>query len=242
MNGSLATNAGLLESLSEASGSGGLAGLDVTVFVPFPFLAQAQSMLENSAIRWGAQNLSEWQAGAFTGEVSAAMLADFGCTSVIVGHSERRTLFGESDDLVAAKAHAAIEFGLVPVICLGETLAERERGETHAVVGRQLAAVIKRLGASGMSAAVLAYEPVWAIGTGRTATPEQVQEVHAALRVQVAAVDPACAASLRVLYGGSVKPSNAAELFALPDVDGGLVGGASLVPAEFLAICEAARV
>lgn len=242
MNGSLASNAGLMKSLSEAASSGSLDGADVTVFVPFPYLAQTQSMLESSVIRWGAQNLSAQLAGAFTGEVSAAMLAEFGCVSVIVGHSERRTLFGESDEVVAAKAHAAISCGLVPVICLGETLAERERGETNAVVCRQLAAVTERLGVAGMNSSVLAYEPVWAIGTGRTAAPEQVQEVHAVLRGQVAAMDPVCAASLRVLYGGSVKPSNAAELFALPDVDGGLVGGASLVSAEFLAICEAARV
>lgn len=241
MHGGLAANASLLDALSAHAKASGLNGVDVAVFVPFPYLAQAQGRLDGSSILWGAQNVSERASGAFTGEVSVSMLKDFACTHVIVGHSERRALFGESDSQVADKAAAAIEGGLVPVICLGETLEERESGKTAQVVGRQLAAVIDRLGTPGLKSSVLAYEPVWAIGTGKTATPAQAQEVHAALRAQVAALDPACAAGLKILYGGSVKASNAAELFALPDVDGGLVGGASLVPAEFLAICEAAR-
>lgn len=242
MNGGLASNAGLLDALAKPLGSNGLPGVDVAVFVPFPYLAQTQACLQASSIRWGAQNVCERANGAFTGEVSVAMLKDFSCAYAIVGHSERRTLYGENDELVAAKASALVEAGVAPVICLGETLDERESGRTAEVVQRQLAAVIARLGAKGLAASVLAYEPVWAIGTGKTATPAQVQEVHAALRAQVAALDPACASSLQILYGGSVKASNAAELFALPDVDGGLVGGASLVAAEFLAICEAARI
>lgn len=241
MHGGLAANASLLDSLVKQVGSKGLPGVEVAVFVPFPYLAQAQSCLQGAAIRWGAQNVSERASGAFTGEVSTSMLKDFACTHVIVGHSERRTLFGETDDLVAAKALAAVDAGLVPVICLGETLDERESGRTAEVVQRQLAAVINRLGAAGLAASVLAYEPVWAIGTGKTATPAQVQEVHAALRAQVAALDASCASKLQILYGGSVKGANAAELFGLPDVDGGLVGGASLAAADFLAICEAAR-
>lgn len=241
MHGGLVANANLLDALTSHAKTSGLKGGDVAVFVPFPYLAQAQVRLDGSSILWGAQNVSERASGAFTGEVSVSMLKDFSCTHVIVGHSERRALFGESDVQVADKAAAAIEGGLVPVICLGETLEERESGKTAEVVGRQLAAVIDRLGARGLASSVLAYEPVWAIGTGKTATPAQAQEVHAALRAQVAALDPACASALKILYGGSVKASNAAELFALPDVDGGLVGGASLVPAEFLAICEAAR-
>lgn len=241
MNGGLAANASLLDSLTQHIGGKGLPGVEVAVFVPFPYLAQAQSSLRGAAVRWGAQNVSERASGAFTGEVSVAMLKDFACTHAIVGHSERRTLFGETDEQVAAKAAAAVEGGIVPVVCLGETLDEREAGRTAEVVQRQLAAVINRLGAKGLAASVLAYEPVWAIGTGKTATPAQVQEVHGALRAQVAALDPACASALQILYGGSVKAANAAELFALPDVDGALVGGASLVAADFLAICDAAR-
>lgn len=241
MHGGLAANASLLDSLVKHVGGNGVPGVDVAVFVPYPYLAQAQSSLQGAAILWGAQNVSDRASGAFTGEVSVAMLKDFACTHVIVGHSERRTLFGETDGQVAAKALAAVEAGLVPVVCLGETLDERESGRTAEVVQRQLAAVINLLGAKGLAASVLAYEPVWAIGTGKTATPAQVQDVHAALRAQVAALDAACASGLQILYGGSVKGANAAELFALPDVDGGLVGGASLVAAEFLAICDAAR-
>ena len=241
MHGGLTANASLLDALLAHAKGSALAGADVAVFVPFPYLAQAQGRLAGSAICWGAQNVSERATGAFTGEVSISMLKDFACSHVIVGHSERRALYGETDQLVAAKAKAAIEGGVVPVVCLGETLEERESGKTFEVVGRQLAAVIELLGAKGLAASVLAYEPVWAIGTGKTATPAQAQEVHAALRAQVAKLDPACASGLKILYGGSVKASNAAELFALPDVDGGLVGGASLIAAEFLAICEAAR-
>lgn len=241
MNGGLSANTALLDALRAHAASGSMQGVDVAVFAPFPYLAQLQGSLAGSPILWGAQNVSERANGAFTGEVSVPMLADFGCAQVIVGHSERRTLYGETDVLVAAKAEAAVAGGLAPVICLGETLDERESGRTAEVVRRQLAAVIDRIGAKGLAASVLAYEPVWAIGTGRTATPDQVQEVHSALRAQVLALDPACASALRILYGGSVKASNARELFALPDVDGALVGGAALVANEFLAICDAGR-
>lgn len=237
MCGSLASNQVLLDGLRAASAS---FSCDVAVFAPFPYLAQLQSVLDGSALAWGAQNLSEHAGGAFTGEVSAAMLNDFACRYVIVGHSERRAMYGDSDSVVATKFVAAQAAGLVPVLCLGETLAERENGQTLQVVGRQLAAVLEKAGIAAFAKAVVAYEPVWAIGTGRTATPEQAQEVHAAIRAQVAALDAAVAAGLCVLYGGSVKAQNAAELFAQKDIDGGLVGGASLVLDDFLAICRAA--
>ena len=215
-------------------------GVAVAVFVPFPYLAQAQAALTGGPLAWGAQNLSEKASGAFTGEVSAAMLKDFGCQYVLVGHSERRALYGESDALVAEKFAAALAAGLRPVLCVGETLAERESGKTAEVVAKQMAAVLDRVGVAALANAVVAYEPVWAIGTGKTATSEQAQEVHAAIRAQVAALDTKVAEGVQILYGGSVKPSNAEELFGMPDIDGGLIGGASLVAADFLAICRAA--
>lgn len=236
MHGRLESNRVLLEGLRSASGF----VADVAVCVPFPYLAQAQSVLQGSAVAWGAQNCSEQAQGAFTGEVAAAMLDDFACRYVLVGHSERRVIYGESDAVVAAKFVAAQSAGLVPVLCVGETLAERESGQTFAVVARQLSAVLDLAGVGALKKAVLAYEPVWAIGTGRTATPEQAQEVHAAIRSQVAAADAEVAASVQILYGGSVKAQNAAELFAQSDIDGGLIGGASLVLDDFLAICRAA--
>jgi len=212
-------------------------GRRLAVCVPFPYLWQAQAALSGSAIAWGAQNISEHATGAFTGEVSAAMVAEFGCRYVIVGHSERRTLFGESDTVVAAKAAAALAAGLTPIVCVGETLKEREAGSTEAVVLRQLDAVLAKLG-SRMADAVLAYEPVWAIGTGLTASPEQAQAVHALLRRRLRSVD-AGAADVALLYGGSCKPGNAQALLACRDVDGALVGGASLKADEFLAIARA---
>lgn len=238
MHGSLASNRKLLEGLRDVAGL----GCEVAVCVPFPYLAQTQSVLEDSAVAWawGAQNASEHRQGAFTGEVAAGMLVDFGCRYVLLGHSERRAIYGESDAVVAAKFAAAQEVGLVPVLCVGETLAEREAGLTVAVVGRQLAAVLQSVGVQALRRSVLAYEPVWAIGTGKTASPEQAQEVHAAIRAQVAAADAEVAAGLQLLYGGSVKPQNASELFAQVDIDGGLIGGASLVLDDFLAICQAA--
>jgi triosephosphate isomerase len=238
MHGGLKANEQLLRDV--AAGAAELRGAAVAVCVPFPYLAQAQSLLGGTPVAWGAQNLSEQAQGAFTGEVSAAMLQDFGCRYVLVGHSERRSLYGESDRRVAEKFAAALSSGLHPVLCVGETLEQRDGGRTLEVVSAQIDAVLNRVGAAAFSGAVVAYEPVWAIGTGRTATSAQAQEVHAAIRARIARADGGVAGELQILYGGSVKPGNAAELFAMPDIDGGLIGGASLVAADFLAICAAA--
>jgi triosephosphate isomerase len=234
MHGSHKANAELLEGVLAARPF----GADVAVCVPFPFLSETAVTLAASDIRWGAQDCSAHEQGAYTGEVSAAMLREFGCRWVIVGHSERRAYHGESDQLVADKARAALAHGITPIVCVGETLAQREAGETAAVVKRQLSAVIHTLGHC-VSEMVVAYEPVWAIGTGRTATPEQAQEVHALLRAQLLAATSR-AGEMRLLYGGSVKADNAASLFAQSDIDGGLIGGAALKAADFAAICRAA--
>lgn len=234
MHGSRAANAELLAALVGAPPG----AAEVAVCVPFVFLGETAAQLAGSALLWGAQDVSAHAQGAYTGEVSAAMLAECGCRLVIVGHSERRQYHAESDELVAAKAQAALAQGLTPIVCVGETLAQRDAGRTEAVVARQLAAVTQALGARAADI-VLAYEPVWAIGTGRTATPAQAQAVHAALRAQLQAATGA-GARIRILYGGSMKADNAAELLAMPDIDGGLVGGASLKAAEFIAICRAA--
>lgn len=239
MHGNLVANAALLEGIKGGVVAG--TGCGVVVCVPFPYLAQAQSALAGSPVAWGAQTVSEHVQGAYTGEVAAGMLVDFGCRYVIVGHSERRAIYGESDAVVAVKFAAAQAAGLTPILCVGETLAEREAGQTQAVVTRQLAAVLDRVGVAAFLNAVIAYEPVWAIGTGRTATPAQAQEVHAAIRAQVAAADVVVADGLLILYGGSVKPQNAVELFGQADIDGGLIGGAALVAEDFLAICRAAN-
>jgi triosephosphate isomerase (TIM) len=228
MHGTLAANRALLDAL--VAGIAALKGAECAVCVPFPYLAQAAERLRGTALAWGAQHVSEHSQGAYTGEVSAAMLKEFGCRYAIVGHSERRQLYCESDGQVAAKFVAAVTHGLTPILCVGETLEEREAGRTEAVVARQLDAVVNK---GEFSQAVLAYEPVWAIGTGRTATPEQAQAVHAFLRRKVPSDTP-------ILYGGSVKAQNAAAIFAMPDVDGGLIGGASLVADDFLAIVKAA--
>ncbi|HEX7055172.1 MAG TPA: triose-phosphate isomerase [Burkholderiales bacterium] len=232
MHGSRASNRALLEKILARVGKAAAvpAGATTAVCPPFPYLAQVAEQLAGSPVALGAQNVSEHAQGAYTGEVSAAMLADLGCRYVIVGHSERRQLYGERDAQVAAKFAAAKKAGLTPILCVGETLEEREAGRTEEVVARQLDAV---LSVADFGDAVLAYEPVWALGTGRNATPEQAQAVHAFLRRRI---PPAC----RILYGGSVKPQNAAALFAMPDVDGGLIGGASLVAEDFVAIVEAA--
>jgi len=237
MHGSLATNLALLNRVRDAAG--GLKSA-CAVCVPFPYLAQAHDRLTGSKVAWGAQNVSEHAHGAYTGEVSAAMLVEFGCRFVLVGHSERRALYGENDAKVAAKFAAALQAGLTPILCVGETLAEREAGTTGEVVIRQLDAVIRASGIAALKTAVLAYEPVWAIGTGKTATPQQAQDVHALIRARIAASDETVAQGLQILYGGSVKAGNARELFAMPDIDGGLIGGASLVADDFLAICSAA--
>lgn len=238
MHGSLAENDALLGALK--SGLRGSAGYECAVCVPFPFLGQAQSILRGSAIAWGAQDVSEHAKGAYTGEVSAAMLQEFGCRYVIVGHSERRAMHGEDSRQVARKVKAAQAAGLTPILCVGETLAQRDAGTTDAVVTEQLVTVIEDLGVAALAGVVVAYEPVWAIGTGKTATPDQAQAVHAAIRAQIARRDVDLAAAVKILYGGSVKAGNAGELFAMPDIDGGLVGGASLDAKEFLGICQAA--
>jgi triosephosphate isomerase len=234
MHGSRPTNAALLDGIVHARPF----GCDVAVCVPFPYLSETAVALAGSDVRWGAQDCSPHEQGAYTGEVSVAMLAEFGCRYVIVGHSERRAMHGESDQLVADKAKAALARGVTPIVCVGETRAQREAGETAAVVKRQLSAVIHAL-AHCAGEMVVAYEPVWAIGTGLTATPDQAQEVHALLRAQLHAATPR-ADVMTILYGGSVKPDNAATLFAQPDIDGGLIGGASLKAADFVAICRAA--
>jgi triosephosphate isomerase len=238
MHGTLPDNLALLDKVAAAAG--GLSKAVAAVCVPFPYLAQAQSALAGSKVAWGAQNVSQHPKGAFTGEVSAGMLREFGCRYVLVGHSERRQIFGEDDAAIALKAEAVLAAGMTPIVCVGETLAERERGVTEEVVGRQLGVVADRIGASGLKASILAYEPVWAIGTGKTATPQQAQAVHAYLREFLAGRDPFVAESMPILYGGSVKAANAAELFGIQDVDGGLIGGAALVAEEFIAICQAA--
>ena len=238
MHGGLKFNQQLLQDV--VAGVAGLNGVATAVCVPFPYLAQAQAALTGTPVAWGAQNLSEKAQGAFTGEVSAAMLQDFACRYVLVGHSERRSIYGESDELVAEKFAAALAAGMRPVLCVGETLEQRESNQTMAVVSAQIDAVLKRVGVAAFANAVIAYEPVWAIGTGRTATSAQAQEVHAAIRAQIAKADAKVADGLQILYGGSVKPNNAVELFGMPDIDGGLIGGAALVADDFLAICRAA--
>jgi len=236
MNGSLASNAGLLDGVRADAAS---VRAELAVCVPAPYLAQVQSVLGGSPVRWGAQDVSAHERGAFTGEVSAGMLLEFACSYVIVGHSERRSYHAESDELVAQKAQRALASGLTPIVCVGETLEEREQGATDAVVSRQLAPVLDAM-RTQLASMVIAYEPVWAIGTGKTATPEMAQQVHARLRAMLAERDVESAQQVRILYGGSMKPDNAKDLLAMPDIDGGLIGGASLNASDFLAIAHAA--
>jgi triosephosphate isomerase (TIM) len=237
MFGRLARNQALLEGVM--AGVRDLRNTDCAVCVPYPYLAQAQNLLQGSNVAWGAQNLSNHEEGAYTGEVAAGMLLEFGCKYVIIGHSERRGLYHESDETVALKFDAAIKAGLKPILCVGETLEEREAGITEEVVARQLDAILNRAGVKMLEKAVVAYEPVWAIGTGKTASPEQAQAVHAFIRQRVAKLDAKVAEGLCILYGGSVKAANAPELFAKQDIDGGLIGGAALVAEDFVAICRA---
>lgn len=237
MNGDVRTAEALLAAVRE--GAAAVAGAQAGVCPPYPYLGLAAARLAGSSVSWGAQDVSAHDDGAYTGEVSARMLADLGCTWTLVGHSERRTLFGDTDDEVARKTARALAAGLVPVVCVGETRAERESGATEAVLARQVDAVCGVLEGAG-DRCVLAYEPVWAIGTGLTASPQQAQDAHAFIRARLARGGVVAAPRLQLLYGGSVKPSNAVELFAQPDVDGGLIGGASLVAADFLAILSAA--
>jgi triosephosphate isomerase len=237
LNGSLASNEALLKALLQAIPKGG--PVACAVCVPAPYLAQAQGLLSGSGIGWGSQDVSRFDKGAYTGDVSGAMVAEFGARYAIVGHSERRTVFGDTDEVAVAKYAAARRAKLTPIFCVGETLEEREAGRTEAVLARQVDALLAG-GAGELEGGMVAYEPVWAIGTGKTATSQQAQEAHAFLRERIAGKDRAVAAALPILYGGSVKAGNARELFAMPDVDGGLVGGASLVAEEFVAIWRAA--
>ncbi|WP_439114519.1 triose-phosphate isomerase [Hydrogenophaga sp.] len=238
MNGSLAANEALVKAM--LTGLNGAAPVaDMALCAPAPYLAQLQTLLKDSPIAWGAQDLSAHEQGAYTGEVSAAMLQDFACRYAIVGHSERRQYHGETDALVATKAQRALALGITPIVCVGETLAERDAGQTETVVKRQLAAVIHAV-AHCTSEIVVAYEPVWAIGTGKTATPEMAQQVHAVLRAQLSAATQH-PERVHILYGGSMNAANAASLLAQPDIDGGLIGGASLKASDFLQIVAAAQ-
>ncbi len=238
MNGSSAANASLVKAILDGL-QGANPAADVVLCAPSPYLSQLQSLLHGSPVAWGAQDVSAHEQGAYTGEVSVTMLKDFGCRYAIVGHSERRQYHGETDAVVAAKAQRALAAGVTPIVCVGETLAEREAGDTESVVKRQLAAVIHAV-AHCTSEIVVAYEPVWAIGTGKTATPEMAQAVHAVLRAQLSAATQH-PERVHILYGGSMNAANAASLLAQPDIDGGLIGGASLKAADFLQIVAAAR-
>ncbi len=238
MNGSLSFNEGLLAAACADAARDG--GIDMALCVPFPYLAQGAHRLNGSTVALGGQDLSVHGSGAYTGEVSAAMLVDLGCRCVIVGHSERRALHGETDDEVGRKVAVALGAKLTPILCVGETLAERDAGDTKHVVLRQLAAVAASIPAADWPRVVIAYEPVWAIGTGRTASASEANEVHRAIRDELARMG-AEAGAVRIIYGGSVKPGNAAELFSMTDIDGGLIGGAALVAADFSAICDAAQ-
>jgi triosephosphate isomerase len=237
MNGSLDANRTLVQAMLDGLKETSAGNADLALCAPFVYLGAMQGMLQDSPVAWGAQDVSAHEQGAYTGEVAAAMLKDFACRYVIVGHSERRQYHGETDELVAAKAQRALSVGITPIVCVGETLAQREAGETEAVVKRQLAAVIHTVGHC-ITEIVVAYEPVWAIGTGKTATPDMAQAVHAVLRAQLAAASTH-ANRVHILYGGSMNAANASSLLAQPDIDGGLIGGASLKAADFLLIAAA---
>lgn len=237
MNGTRASAESLIQGV--LAGSSGMSKAEIAVCVPFVFLEAGQRLLAGSAVRIGAQNVSVEASGAYTGEISAGMLNEFGCRYVICGHSERREYYGETDTIVAKKLAMVVSAGMTPILCVGETLEQREQGFMEPVIAGQIDAIIEANGIESFGRIEIAYEPVWAIGTGKTATPEQAQEVHAFIRRRIAAHDAAIAEKVRILYGGSMKPSNAAELLSMPDIDGGLIGGASLVVEDFLAICQA---
>lgn len=239
MNGSLDSIRPLVQGILQ--GKQPDCSAEIAVCPPFIYLSEVKQLLQDSGVCLGAQNVSEHDAGAYTGEVSVSMLNDYSCRYVIVGHSERRNLYGETDQVVAEKFATAVAAGLIPILCVGEQLEEREAGDTEEIVARQLDVVIDRTGISAFANAVIAYEPVWAIGTGKTATPEQAQEVHSFIRLRLARHDDTIGDIIRILYGGSVKASNAEEIFSMADVDGGLIGGASLITEDFLAICHATR-
>ena len=238
MNGTQQSIEHLLNSIKKQSIQ--CAEYELAVFPPFLYLQQCQRVLNGSNIKWGAQNMSEHDDGAFTGEISSAMLLDTHCEYVILGHSERRTLYQETDQLIFKKFKKALDVGLKPILCVGETLQQHEQGKTLEIVQEQLASLIcLQDNLATLATAVIAYEPIWAIGTGKTASPEQAQQVHCAIRKQLLLINETLAADMRILYGGSVKPGNAAELFAMPDIDGALVGGASLDAEQFIAIGRA---
>ena len=238
MNGSTAASEELISGIVADVPEG--SGFKMLVCPPFPYLATVASQVAGSAVALGAQNVSEHESGAFTGETAPSMLKDVGCEYVIVGHSERRAIYGETSEQVAAKFIAAQAAGITPILCVGETLEEREAGTTEKVIDEQLDAVLDAAGAGAFATAVIAYEPVWAIGTGLTATPEQAQDVHKHIRAQLAAQDADLAEKVQILYGGSMKGENAPGLLSMPDIDGGLIGGASLKVSDFLAIAAAA--
>jgi triosephosphate isomerase len=238
MNGSTAANKALVDGI--IAGAPASDSVELLVCPPFPYLSAVAEQLAGSAVALGAQNVSQFESGAYTGETAGSMLRESGCKYVIVGHSERRALMGETSEIVAAKFGAALEAGLEPILCVGETLAHREAGQTETVIDEQLGAVLNLIGVDAFVNAVIAYEPVWAIGTGMTASPEQAQDVHRHIRASLAARSEVVAEGVKILYGGSVKGDNAAGLFSKPDIDGGLIGGASLKSADFLAIAQAA--
>lgn len=246
LNGSRESIKALAESIVQGTsgevnpGDAASGATEVLVCPSYVHIAEVHSLLDGSVVKLGAQNCSLQESGAFTGQVSATMLAEYGCEYIIVGHSERRQISGETDQMVGLKTRAVQACGLTPIVCVGETLQERESDATYEVIDRQIMAVIEQTGVAALASAVIAYEPVWAIGTGATATPEQAQQVHAHLRKKIQSLDADIAAGLRILYGGSVKPGNAAELFAEADIDGGLIGGAALDGAGFVEICKAA--
>lgn len=237
MNGTRASAEALIQGV--IAGLTGMNQAEIAVCVPFVFLELGQRLLSGASIHLGAQNVCTEASGAYTGEISAAMLNEFGCSYVICGHSERRDYYGETDAIVAKKLAMVMSAGMTPILCVGETLEQREQGFMETVIARQIDAIIAANGIASFAQLEIAYEPVWAIGTGKTATPEQAQEVHAFIRTRLSERDATIGATVRILYGGSMKPSNAAELLAMPDIDGGLIGGASLVADDFLAICQA---
>ena len=239
MHGSLVENEQLLNAIIPSLNE--LHNGQFALCIPYPYLSSVQNILEHTRILWGAQDVSQYEKGAYTGEVSASMLKDFRCSFAIVGHSERRTLFGENNHIIAEKYIRAQRTGIMPVLCVGETLEHREGGITERIIKEQLAAVINMAGVESLAESIIAYEPVWAIGTGRTASPKQAQDVHFFIRSTIAEIDINIAREITILYGGSVKANNAAELFTMSDIDGGLIGGASLIADEFIGICRALR-
>lgn len=237
MNGTKASAQALLSGV--VTGAASISKAEIVVCPPFPFLSLSEQLLTSSSVQLGAQTVSTESSGAYTGEVSASMLAEFGCRYVIIGHSERREYYGETDEIVAKKLSACLAQGLTPILCVGESLQQREQNQTESVIAGQIDGIVSRIGIDAFNQIEIAYEPIWAIGTGMTATPEQAQAVHAFIRQRIAKDSQVIAEKIRILYGGSMKAANAHDLLSQPDIDGGLIGGASLVADDFLAICQA---